>query len=148
MRMSAGEASKRPPRPFIPPSEAHRFFWDAAQEHRLVIQRCESCGRYVHWPQLRCPACHGDALAPAEVSGRGTVYAYTVVHHVFNPAFADDVPYALALIELEEQPGLRLLANVVECAPEAVHTGMAVEVTFEDREGYTLPQFRPAGAGA
>ena len=143
--MSAGHA-KRPPKPFIPPNDTARFFWDAAREHRLVIQHCDSCGTFVHWPQLLCPRCHGDALSPAEVSGKGTVYSFTVVHHLFNPAFAEDVPYALVLVELAEQPGLRLLANVVGCPNEALRIGMAVEVTFEDREGYSLPQFRPAAA--
>ena len=145
--MSAERASKRPPKPFIPPTDAHRFFWDAAKEHRLVIQRCDACRRYVHWPQLRCPSCGSGVLSPSEVSGRGTVYSYCVVHHIFNPAFADDVPYNIAIVELEEQKGLRLIANIVGCENDALRTGMAVEVTFEDREGYSLPQFRPAEAG-
>jgi hypothetical protein len=141
-------STKRPPKPFIPPAQVARFFWDAAKEHRFVIQRCEACGRYVHWPQLRCPACGSDRLAEAELSGRGTVYSFTVVHHVFNPAFADDVPYNLAIVELDEQPGLRVLTNIVECANDALRIGMKVAVTFEDREGYSLPQFRPAGETA
>ena len=136
------------PKPFLPPTEAGRFFWDAAREHRLVIQRCDECGYYVHWPQLLCPQCHSDRLTPTEVSGRGTVYSFTIVHHVFHPGFAGDVPYSLAIIELDEQPGLRLVANVVDCPHEAIATGMPVEVTFEDREGYTVPQFRPTATEA
>jgi uncharacterized OB-fold protein len=132
------------PKPFLPPTETGRFFWDAAKEHRLVVQRCDECGYYVHWPQLLCPHCHSERLSPAEVSGKGTVYSFTIVHHVFHPGFASDVPYSLAIIELEEQPGLRLLANVVDCPNDALYIGMPVEVTFEDRDGYTLPQFRPA----
>ena len=143
--MSA-EGAKRPPKPFISPAEHMRFFWDAAKEHRLAIQRCETCGHYIHWPLLLCPRCHGDRLSPVEVRGRGTVYSYTVVHHIFNPAFADDAPYVLALIELDEQPGLRLLTNIVDCNHDALRTGMRVQVTFEDYEGYTLPQFRPEDA--
>jgi len=139
--------SKPVPKPFLPPTEVGRFFWDAAKEHKLVIQRCAACGFYVHWPQLLCPQCHSDKLTPAEVSGRGTVYTFTIVHHVFNPGFANDVPYALAIIELEEQPGLRLVANIVDCPHESIATGMPVEVTFEDRDGYTVPQFRPRAEG-
>lgn len=145
--MSA-EQARRAAKPFIPPAEVARFFWEAAKEHRLAIQRCDACGHYVHWPQLLCPSCHSEQLTPANVSGRGKVYAYCVVHHIFNPAFADDVPYSLAIVELEEQEGLRMIANIVECENDALRTGMAVEVTFEDREGYSLPQFRPAEATA
>lgn len=146
--MSAAQPPKRPPKPFIPPAEVARFFWDAAQQHRFVLQRCEACGRYVHWPQLRCPGCGSGRLAEAELSGRGTVYSFTIVHHVFNPAFADDVPYNLAIVELDEQPGLRVLTNIVGCENDALRIGMRVEVTFEDRDGYSLPQFRPAEATA
>lgn len=146
--MSAAQPPKRPPKPFIPPAEVARFFWDAAQQHRFVLQRCEACGCYVHWPQLRCPGCGSGRLAEAELSGRGTVYSFTIVHHVFNPAFADDVPYNLAIVELDEQPGLRVLTNIVGCENDALRIGMRVEVTFEDRDGYSLPQFRPAEATA
>ena len=132
------------PKPAPAPSEASRFYWEAARHHRLVVQRCDACGRYVHWPQLRCPQCGSERLSEAELSGKGTVYSFCIVHHVFHPAFAEDVPYALALIELAEQAGLRMVANIVGCTNEDVRTGMAVEVVFEEREGYTLPQFRPA----
>ena len=135
---------KAVPKPAPSPGEITRFFWDAAREHRLVVQRCDGCGYYIHWPQLRCPRCGSERLSHAELSGRGTVYSFCIVHHVFHPGFAADVPYSLAMIELAEQPGLRMVANIIDCANEDVRTGMAVEVTFEDREGYTLPQFRPA----
>ncbi len=139
--------SKSIPKPRLPPNEISRFFWEAAREHRLAVLRCDACGTYVHWPQVGCWACGSERLAPTELSGRGTVYSFTVVHHVFNPAFAADVPYNLAIVELEEQPGLRMLANV-QCPNEAIRAGMPVEVTFEEREGYTLPQFRPVVEGA
>jgi uncharacterized OB-fold protein len=135
------------PKPAPSPNDISQFFWDAAREHRLMIQRCEDCGTYIHWPQVRCPRCGSERLGAAEVSGRGTVYAFSIVHHVFHPAFAADAPYSLALIELAEQPGLRLLTNIVDCPNEALYTGMPVEVTFEDRDGYTVPQFRPAPEG-
>ena len=136
---------KAVPKPFLPPNETTRFFWDAAREHRLVIQRCDGCAFYIHWPEVCCPRCGSERLSASEVSGRGTVYTFTIVQHVFHPGFAADVPYSLALIELEEQPGLRVVANIVDCPNDAVRIGMPVEVTFEDREGYSLPQFRPAG---
>lgn len=133
------------PKPFLPPNEITQFFWDAAREHELVVQRCDDCSYYIHWPQVVCPRCQSDKLSTAELSGRGTIFTYTVVHHVFHPIYAGEVPYSVAIVELDEQPGLRMLANIVDCPNDALRIGMAVEVTFEDREGgVTVPQFRPA----
>ncbi len=132
------------PKPMLPPTELTQFFWDAAKAHKLAIQRCDDCRHYQHWPQVRCSKCGSDRLSPSEVSGKGSIYSFCIVHHLFHPGFAADVPYSLAIVELDEQPGLRVVANIVDCANEAVSVGMAVEVTFEEREGYTLPQFRPA----
>ena len=134
------------PKPTPSPTQVTQFFWDAAREHKLVIQRCDECRRYIHWPQLRCPRCGSDRLSASQVSGKGSIYSFCVVHHVFHPAF--EVPYNLAIVELEEQPGLRMLTNIVDCPHDALSVGMPVEVTFEDGDGFTLPQFRPAaGAG-
>jgi uncharacterized OB-fold protein len=141
-RTQPGAAPKIAPSP----TEISRFFWDGAREHRLLIQRCDGCGRYIHWPQVRCPSCGSERLSPSEVSGRGTVYSFCVVHHVFHPGYAADAPYNLAIVELEEKPGLRLLTNIVGCPNDELAVGMAVEVTFEERDGYVLPQFRPAGS--
>jgi uncharacterized OB-fold protein len=132
------------PKPVLPPTEITRPFWDAAREHRLAIQRCDDCALWVHWPQVRCPRCGSERLTSTDVSGRGTIYTFTIVHHVFMPPFEPDIPYSLALVELDEQPGLRLLANIVDCPNEALHIGMPVEATFEDRGNVALPQFRPA----
>jgi uncharacterized OB-fold protein len=132
------------PKPFVAPNETTRFFWDGAREHKLLIQRCDECGFYIHWPRPLCPRCHSAKLTPTPLSGRGTVFTFTIVHHVFHPSFAEEVPYSLALVELEEQQGLRVLANIVDCPNDALRIGMPVEVTFEDREEGTVPQFRPA----
>jgi len=136
--------SRRPPRIALPPNEITKFFWDAAKQHKLVLQRCDACGYYIHWPGVLCPRCASDKLSPAEMSGKGTVFTFTIVHHVFAPIYADEVPYSLAIVELDEQPGLRMLANIVDCANDALYIGMPVEVTFEDFPNVTLPQFRPA----
>ena len=134
------------PKPVLPATDLTRFFWDAAREHKLAIQQCDDCGHYQHWPQVRCPACGSDRLSPARVSGKGNIYSFCIVHHVFHPGFAADVPYSLALVELDEQPGLRMIANIVDCENEALFVGMPVEVTFEERDGHTLPQFKPAAS--
>src|ERR1700694_5125856 len=120
------------PKPFLPPNEITQFFWDAAREHKLVVQRCGDCAYYSHRPQVICPRCQSDKLAHAELSGRGTIFTYTVVHHVFHPVYADEVPYSIAIVELEEQPGLRMLANILDCPNDELRIGMPVVVTFED----------------
>jgi uncharacterized OB-fold protein len=131
-------------RPALPPNEITKFFWDAAKEHKLVLQRCDGCGYYIHWPGVICPRCGSDHLSPAQMSGKGTIFTYTVVHHVFHPIYAADVPYSIAIVELDEQPGLRMLANIIDCPNDALYIGMPVEVTFQDLDSITLPQFRPA----
>lgn len=116
-------------------------YWDAARERRLVIQRCE-CGRLAHPPVASCPRCHRNRFTWSEMSGRGTVYAFTVVHHSVHPVSATAIPYVIVLVELDEGP--RLLTNLRNCAPEEVRVGLPVEVTFEDLDdAVTLPQFAP-----
>jgi len=76
------------------------------------------------------------------VSGRGSIYAFTVARQAFDAAYLDAIPYVLALVELVEQTGLRLLTNIVETPFDRLVSGLPVEVTFEERSGYQLPQFR------
>jgi hypothetical protein len=116
-------------------------FWDAAARRQLVIQRC-SCGRYRHYPQLLCPDCHSGDWSWAPVSGRGTVYSYTVTHRAFHPAWADRVPFAVATIDFEE--GVRMVSDLPPEDTEEVRIGMPVEVFFDRQESVTLPRFRLA----
>jgi uncharacterized OB-fold protein len=135
--------------PIVPvPDELTVFFWDGAREGKLLIQRCDDCGYYQHTPRSCCKRCNGFSLAPAEVSGRGTMYSYTIAVHPFHPWLASRLPYVLAVVELEEQLGLKLVTNIVECPEDDLRCDMAVEVTFETiAEGVVLPMFRPrAGA--
>src|SRR5205823_2319203 len=97
----------------------------------------------VHWPKPLCPRCGSDQLSPTQVSGRGAIFTYTIVYRAFQPGFESDLPYLLALVELDEQPGLRLIANIVGASRDALRIGMPVEVVFEERGGYTVPQFHP-----
>ncbi len=99
----------------------------------------------MHWPRHECSHCHSERLVPTEVSGRGTVYSYGVATQAFASAFQDRIPYVLAVVELEEQAGLKLVTNIVDCDEEAVEVGMSVEVVFREADqGLTLPYFRPA----
>src|SRR5438067_3222877 len=96
-----------PPRPA--PDDLTAFFWEGCKEQKLLIQRCNQCGRYIYWPRPVCSNCLSTSLSPAEVSGRGTVYSYTVATQAFHPWFADKIPYLVAAIDLVEQPGLRMI---------------------------------------
>jgi uncharacterized OB-fold protein len=131
------------PKPLPVPDELSRAYWEGAREHRLMVQRCASCARFVHHPKASCPFCGGRELRPTAVSGRGVVYAYTVSHYVGAPGFEQETPYAVVLVDLEEQAGLRVAGNLRGCPPAAVRVGMPVEATFEEvAPGVVLPQFR------
>lgn len=122
-------------------------YWRAAGEHRLELQRCSRCGAYHHPPVPQCDRCRSLDLGWAPVSGRGLVHQRTVMHEPRVAGFEQAVPYAVVTVELEEQPGLLLTANVIDRDPGEVAIGMAVVVAFEDLEGgRSLPQFRAAGA--
>lgn len=127
------------------PDDLSRAYWEGAARHELTVLRCSACGLLVHYPQAQCSRCNGRTLTPHVVSGRGTIYTFTISHYVGGPGFEGETPYVIALVELVEQPGLRIVANVRGSAPEGVRVGMPVQVTFEDvAPGMALPQFRPA----
>jgi uncharacterized OB-fold protein len=135
--------------PVPQPGPLAEFFWDAVAEGRLDILRCDNCGHYVHYPRPICDACLSESLTPATVSGRGTVYAWTAVMQAFHPYFVDKLPYLLAVIELEEQAGLKVTTNLVEVAEDKVWCGLPVEAVFtEICPGFVLPFFRPADPAA
>lgn len=119
------------------------FFWLSGSDGRLRFLQCSTCRYLIHPPAPICPQCHGRAVAPHEVRGRGTVYSFTVNH---QPWDGDGDPYVIALVAIDEQPELRLTTNLVDVEPEAVRIGMAVEVAFEDHDPVFLPLFRPVGA--
>jgi uncharacterized protein len=122
-------------------NEENRAFWTGGSEGELRFMRCGNCGYYLHPPSPRCPECWSEDIAPSAVSGRGTVYTYTINRREWVPGL--QVPFVLAVIELDEQPGLRLITNV-ECDPEDVTIGMPVEVAFRQRGEAFVPVFRPA----
>ena len=139
--MSESTVDRFPP----PVTEASRAFWTGGAQRQLLILWCAACGRWVHPPREACPGC-GGPLAPRAASGRGTVFTFTVNRHPFNPAVP--VPYVVAIVELEEQEGLRFTTNIVGCDPEAVRIGLPVQVDFEPAGEAWAPVFRlaePAG---
>jgi uncharacterized OB-fold protein len=119
-------------------------YWAAAAQRRLEIQRCSGCAAWIHFPEDACPRCGCADLRFEAVSGRGVIDTYTVIHRAFAPEAAGEVPYAAGFIELEEQAGLRVFADVVGADPGAIRIGMPVEVTFTERHQWGLvPSFRP-----
>lgn len=122
-----------------------RPFWEAAKRHELVMQRCNTCSNWIFYPREQCPHCFSQNLGWAPVSGRGRVYAFTIVHQPGNPAFAADAPYVFATIQLDE--GIRMVSNVVGIDPHEVRIDMPVVATFDDvSPEWTLVKFRPAEA--
>jgi uncharacterized OB-fold protein len=141
-------SSPSPPQALSPPRPAPdpltEPFWQGAAEGRLVIQRCCRCHRYIHPPRPVCRFCLSTRLEPTEVSGRATLYTWTVAEQAFHPFFADKLPYVYATVDLVEQPGLRLITNIVDVPFEELRVDMALEVVFREvAEGLVLPLFRP-----
>ncbi len=108
-----------------------------------MIQRCGTCGYYNHPPRLFCDACLAQELRFEAVSGRGTVYTFTVMHQRDVGGFEDEAPFINIVVELAEQPQLLMVSNLPIAERANVRIGAAVEVDFEDRgEGIVVPQFR------
>jgi uncharacterized OB-fold protein len=136
-------ASMSPPVPA--PTTLTAFFWESVAKGQLSILRCQSCGNYVHYPRPICNRCLSEELAPEVVSGQATLYAHTWATQAFHPYFVDKLPYCLAVVELAEQPGLRITTNIVDTPREQVRGGMALEIVFREvAPGLTLPLFRAA----
>jgi uncharacterized protein len=123
------------------------FFWEGAARGKLLVQKCGRCHRHQYPPTVCCERCQSRDLDVVEVSGRGSLYAMTVMHQAFLPDFAEDVPYTIALVDLDDAPGARLLTNIVECGGRSLAAGDPVQVVFEQRGEIAVPQFRPLRDG-
>lgn len=118
-------------------------FWSACRERRLVIQRCLDCGTFRHLPHALCGRCQSSACEWVESAGRGKVYTYTIVTHPVHPATASAVPYNVAIVQLDDCGGVLIPSNVLDCPPEDVHVGMAVELAWDRvSDEITFPRFR------
>jgi uncharacterized protein len=127
------------PDPYI--TEDNEFFWEAAAAHRLVAQRCSQCKSLRHPPRPMCPHCGSFETEIVDLSGRGTVYSWAVLHHPQHPAF--EYPVKAILVDLDE--GIRMVSNVVDLEPGDIRIGMRVEAVFEPTAGgHAVPVFRPA----
>jgi uncharacterized protein len=132
-------AQKPLPRPY----QDTQAYWDAAKDKRLVLQQCRDCRKPQFYPRGVCSHCLGSALDWVESSGRGKVHTFTVCHRAPHPGFAAELPFVIAVIELDE--GVRMMSNIVGCDPKTVRIDMAVKVVFaEESPEITLPKFEPA----
>ena len=125
------------PAPTIDPDSAP--YWEALNAGRLILKSCNGCGKAHFYPRELCPYCHCDDLSWIEASGRGVIYSFTVCRRPAGPAFADEVPYVVALVDLAEGP--RMMSRILG-DPAAVAIGQEVEVRFERQsDELVLPFF-------
>lgn len=105
-------------------------FWAAAAEGRLSLPRCDGCGRLVWYPADRCRRCGGEAQSWVDLSGRGTLFSWVVVHQQFLPQY--EPPYVTALVAVDENPAVRLATRLVDVDPAApgLTIDQPLEVTF------------------
>jgi uncharacterized protein len=122
-------------------TDLNRDFWLGGAHGELRILRCQDCGYWIHPGRPICPACRSRNVRAEVASGRGTVFSYAVNHRAWQPGLA--VPYVIALVELEEQTGLRLTSNIVGCEPAAVSIGLPVRVCFVRAGDAYVPLFEP-----
>jgi len=121
-----------------------RPFWDGTQQGKLLVQKCTDCNVNIFSPKRYCPECWSEHLVWFEASGKAQVFSYTITYSGVEPFFENDLPLILAWVDLEE-PGVRMLTNIVDCDPEDVEIGMDLQVTFEAvTPDVTLPKFKPA----
>lgn len=129
------------PKPKPRPAPESLPYWQAAREHRLALPKCEDCQKFWFPPSRTCPHCLSANFSFQNVSGKGKIFSFVTFHRVYRPAFTNDVPYVVALIELDEGP--RLLSNVMGVTHDQVKCEMRVEVVFEDYdEDISIPKFK------
>ena len=114
---------------------------------RLLINRCSGCGFWVYPHRPLCPRCLSWEVRPAEVSGQGTVFMFTLIHQERDPSGRLREPIVAAAVELAEQHGLRYLARIVNCPSTEVRPDMRVRLTWMARDGHvSMPAFEPAAS--
>jgi uncharacterized protein len=125
-------------------TDANRPFWQASREQRLSLQKCTACEAFRYPISDVCPRCLSLECAWTDVSGRGSVFSYIVFHRAYHEGFKQDVPYNVALIQLEEGP--RMYSNIVGTPNDRVKIGDPVQVVFDPvTSDVTIPRFRLRG---
>jgi uncharacterized protein len=130
-------------KPIPYPRGEEQSWFDKARDGRLVYQQCADCGAVPFYPRAVCPSCWSSALVEKTSAGHGAVHSFTTQYRPGGPGFADDVPYTLVLVDLDE--GFRVLADLRDFPVESLAVGLPVEVFFDEAgPGLVLPRFRPA----
>ena len=136
-------ASVAKPLPMITPESAP--FWEGCRTGHLLLQRCTACALWRYPPSPVCPGCGAHQFAWLPVSERGQIHSFVIYHRSFHPAYAEEVPYAVALVELNE--GVRMLLRVVDFPLEALTIELSGEIRFQQlSEEIHLPVFVPTPA--
>lgn len=134
------ESTPHIPRPLPRIDPDHLPWWEGLHRHELLVQECPACRRCVFPPQPACPYCRSLERGWRRSSGRGKVYSWVIMHRASHPWFADRIPYAVVLVEMEE--GFRVVGSI-DCPLEQLRDGLPVEVGFEDvDERISLLRFR------
>lgn len=140
MRTSGQKAPAKPlPRPQDP---IEQEFWERCQDGHLYFQRCGNCGLFRHLPRYMCAKCGSPEYSWERSSGKGTLYSWTVTHQALHPAYAAEIPFVAAVVELEE--GVRMATRLIDWNRENLALDLPVEVEFETvGDDFRLPVFRP-----
>ncbi|MBX3510523.1 MAG: OB-fold domain-containing protein [Hyphomonadaceae bacterium] len=114
-------------------------FWTGGARGELMITFCETCSKAVHPPELVCPVCLRETMTARRVAGSGVIYTFTVNHQAWTPGMK--VPFAIAVVDVDGAPGVRVTGEVVGCEPDAVHIGAKVQIGFTQAEDVWLPHW-------
>lgn len=139
--MITPEEARRKPEPS--PDADSAALWKGLREGQLLLQHCEACRHVQYYQQAICRRCGSDDLVHRAASGHGTVHSFSVVHRAPGPAFKDDVPYAVLLVELDEGP--RMISTYTGGKPDDVTFDMRVRLVCEPiSDTISLPRFKRA----
>jgi uncharacterized OB-fold protein len=122
----------------IPDSDSMPF-WEACRREVLQFQLCTDCSALRHPPRVICPQCRSENHRWEPVSGKGTIYSYTIYRRAFHPSLEKDLPYAVALIDLEEN--LRIVSRIIDIPMDTISIGMPVTVRFVEIDKKTMLPF-------
>jgi uncharacterized OB-fold protein len=127
---------------FLPsPQPGTKPYWEGCKQHQLLLQKCGDCGRFQFYPRTICTSCSANTLDWVASSGAGTVVSWTIVRHPESEAYADDVPYVIALIKLQEGP--TMMSQIIDSDVDSIRSGLAVNVSFQDwTDEISMPVFR------
>jgi uncharacterized OB-fold protein len=128
----------------LPPQQDQdsKSYWEYLREHNAHLQKCQKCGRFRFPPNPSCPNCGTFGGDWTQISGRGKVYSWIVIHHPVDPRLASEVPFTVALVELEE--GVRMIGRLLGVERDKVKGDMPVKARYDDiGSAFTLINFEP-----